>query len=79
MYILSNINAFLCIFEMFESCFLLPSKRFQKASTTKFLHESRNFNRKIQHKRQDVENSFCVKEKCFNVSVYGMPVGILFG
>jgi len=52
---------------------------FKKASTTKFLHENRNFNRKIQHKKQDVENSFCVKEKCFNVSVYGMPVGILFG
>ena len=79
MYILSNINAFLCIFEMFESCFLLPSKRFQKASTTKFLHENKNFNRKIQYKRQDVETSFCVKEKCFNVSVYGMPVDILFG
>lgn len=79
MYVLSDINTFLCIYEMIESRSLLPSKRFQKASTTKFLHENKNFNRKIQYKRQDVENSFCGKEKSFNVSVYGMPVDILFG
>ncbi len=79
MYVLSNINAFLCIFAMFESHHVLTFTRFQKASTTKFLHENRNLNRKIQYKRQDVKTAFCGKEKSFNVSVYGMPVDILFG